>query len=66
MSSARPAVTHTMIERCESCGEETVHNVSLEIREEGSGTNAVASRGPYRISRCRECGDETTQRMNNA
>lgn len=57
----------SMRERCECCGRETEHQVSVQIRTESSRPeNAEFSREPYRVSKCRACGEETTQRMNNA
>ncbi|WP_049970688.1 DUF7835 family putative zinc beta-ribbon protein [Haladaptatus cibarius] len=55
-----------MAERCDSCGNETPHAVSIEIRTENEGAkNSAFSREPYRISTCVVCGDETSQRMND-
>lgn len=56
-----------MTEPCESCGRETAHAVSIELRTESSKSeNAEFSREPYRVTECRSCGTETVTRMNNA
>lgn len=56
-----------MAERCEACGRETQHDVSVTLRVESTKTeNAEYSREPYRVSTCRVCGAERTIRMNNA
>jgi ribosomal protein L40E len=53
-------------EACRSCGRETPHTVSIEIRTESDKPhNTEYSREPYRVSTCRVCGEETTLRMNN-
>jgi ribosomal protein L37E len=54
-------------ERCDRCGDETPHDVRLEIRTESAASeNAVFSREPYRVAACRHCGDKSTLRMNDA
>jgi ribosomal protein L37E len=55
-------------ENCTSCGQQTKHAVTLEIRQEGdSGADDVVySREPYRVTICRRCGTEQGQRMNDA
>ncbi|MEE6209136.1 MULTISPECIES: hypothetical protein [Salarchaeum] len=56
-----------MTELCESCGQETPHEVSIELRTESSKSeNSEFSREPYRVSECRSCGETSSQRMNNA
>jgi len=56
-----------VVERCDSCGTETPHDVRLEIRtESAAGENAAFSREPYRVTACRHCGDESALRMNDA
>jgi hypothetical protein len=56
-----------MSEPCPSCGRDTDHAVSLEIRTEGSNPETARySREPYRITRCLGCGERRSQRMNNA
>ncbi|MFB6123496.1 MAG: hypothetical protein ABEJ78_08560 [Haloferacaceae archaeon] len=55
------------LERCERCGRQTPHTVSIEIRTENPTTsNAAFSREPYRVSVCGICDDETVTRMNDA
>jgi len=55
------------IETCDHCGEDTPHEVAIEIRAESSDPkNAGCSREPYRVATCLHCGDETTIRINNA
>ena len=57
----------TMTERCESCGRETAHDVSIRLHTESDrAKNAEFSREPYRASVCRVCGDEQVLRMNDA
>lgn len=54
-------------EQCETCGQATPHDVSIDILTESSSTeNAEFSREPYRVSECTRCGDSTKTRMNNA
>ena len=54
-------------ERCQHCGHDTRHEITVEIRTESTKSkNAEFSREPYRVSTCRECGSEATTRMNNA
>ncbi len=56
-----------IVELCDNCGQETSHEVSVEIRTESKKQeNAEFSREPYRVSKCQRCGEETSQRMNNA
>lgn len=56
-----------LIEECATCGRETVHFVTVQIRtESGKQQNAEFSREPYRVSECRDCGSEDVIRMNNA
>jgi hypothetical protein len=56
-----------MVEACTTCGRETAHAVSVEIRTESQKTeNAEFSREPYRVATCLVCGGEDTVRMNNA
>lgn len=56
-----------MLEPCSSCGRETPHFVSVQIRTESvKERNAEFSREPYRVSECRICGSEDVLRMNNA
>ncbi|WP_265110079.1 hypothetical protein [Halosolutus halophilus] len=54
-------------ERCDDCGLETLHEVSVQIRTESlKNENAEFSREPYRVAECQRCGNRTSQRMNNA
>ena len=56
-----------MTERCEACGRETRHEVSIRLHTESDRTkNAEYSREPYRVSACQVCGAEQTLRMNDA
>ncbi|NIB99924.1 hypothetical protein [Halobacterium sp. R2-5] len=57
----------SMTEPCESCGRETPHTVTVELRTESAAEeNAEFSREPYRVTTCRECGGRRAQRMNDA
>jgi rRNA maturation protein Nop10 len=54
-------------EVCTSCGRETEHSVSIELRTESlKRENAAYSREPYRVATCSRCGLTTAIRMNNA
>lgn len=54
-------------ERCEGCGEQTPHDVRIEIQTESKKTeNTEFSREPYRVTECIECGQTESKRMNNA
>lgn len=56
-----------MTERCETCGRDTPHDVSIQLRTESrQEENAEFSREPYRVSTCRRCGADRSIRMNNA
>jgi hypothetical protein len=56
-----------VVETCSLCGDETPHDVRVEIRTESTvEENAAFSREPYRIATCRRCGSETELRMNDA
>lgn len=62
-----PAPSDGMTEPCEQCGDETLHDVAVELRTENAETeNARFSREPYRVSECRDCGATRTRRMNDA
>jgi len=55
-----------MTEHCPSCGTDTLHAVSVQIRTESrKEENARFSREPYRVAECQRCGERTCQRMNN-
>ena len=55
-----------VFENCASCGRETPHSVSIEIRKEGASQNQIEySREPYRITVCDRCGKREQLRMNN-
>ena len=56
---------NTMTESCERCGTDTPHEVSIEIRTEGSGENSAFSREPYRVATCATCGHSDATRMND-
>ena len=59
--------TDSMDEHCDDCGNQTRHEVRVELRTESTDPeNAAFSREPYRVSMCRRCGHETSTRMNNA
>ena len=66
--ATKPSTTDDgIVESCQSCGKETVHDVRVEIRTESNKQqNVEFSREPYRVSECAECGAETVQRMNDA
>ena len=56
----------TVVERCDSCGRETDHRVSIELKTESTKReNARYSREPYRMTECLSCGDRSSVRMNN-
>ena len=56
-----------LTERCEDCGLDTLHEVSVQLRtENGNSENARFSREPYRVAECQRCGNRSSQRMNNA
>ena len=56
-----------LTEECDECGQQTPHDVSVEILTESrKRENAEFSREPYRVSECRICGQTSTTRMNNA
>lgn len=57
------------VEPCVGCGEDTEHQVRLQIMEENSGPDDRSrsfSREPYRVSECVVCGEQEILRMNNA
>ncbi|MFQ3285698.1 MAG: hypothetical protein ACI9TI_001826 [Natronomonas sp.] len=67
MSTRLDDVDSGMTERCETCGRDTPHDVSIQLRTESrQEENAEFSREPYRVSTCRRCGAERSIRMNNA
>ncbi|MFC7046863.1 hypothetical protein ACFQH6_16940 [Halobacteriaceae archaeon GCM10025711] len=66
-ASDSPAHLNETFEMCDSCGRDTRHQVSVELRTESTkAKNARFSREPYRITQCQECGSSRSQRMNNA
>lgn len=66
MATQDSAIAQTT-EHCEGCGEETPHDVRIEIQTESSKTeNTEFSREPYRVTECERCGETTNKRMNNA
>ena len=59
-------LTNAVEENCPTCGYETSHTVSIQLRTESTKpNNAEFSRQPYRVSECQICGTETVRRMNN-
>lgn len=57
----------TMVEPCECCDNETVHEVFVHVFVESArAVNVKFSRQPYRVSVCTECGEETLSRMNHS
>nr|WP_227380806.1 hypothetical protein [Haladaptatus halobius] len=53
-------------ESCKICGEETQHQISIElITENEDSDNDEFSREPYRITECQQCGEISKQRMND-
>ena len=65
--ATQPTDPNSVPEPCPDCGEETPHEVRVEIRtESGKTENAEFSREPYRVAVCTVCGTETATRMNNA
>lgn len=66
MASKSPPFSE-LSEDCDSCGTETPHRVSLQLKTESSKTeNAQFSREPYRVAECKVCGSTTKTRMNDA
>ncbi|WP_233745573.1 DUF7835 family putative zinc beta-ribbon protein [Halobacterium bonnevillei] len=66
MASKHPRA-EGMVEFCATCGTETIHDISVELRTENETTeNAQFSREPYRIATCQTCGQTAARRMNNA
>ena len=64
---SQPRRSGDRVEGCQTCGEETPHTVSIEIRTENErAEHSSFSREPYRISVCTVCGEETARRMNDA
>ncbi|MFC6943041.1 hypothetical protein ACFQE8_24295 [Salinirubellus sp. GCM10025818] len=62
-----PTTDRDRLEPCERCGDDTPHEVRIEIRTESTKReNAQFSREPYRIATCVVCGSESVLRMNNA
>jgi hypothetical protein len=56
-----------LTEECDECGQQTPHDVSVEILTESrKRENAEFSREPYRVSECLVCNTTTKLRMNNA
>ena len=54
-------------ELCETCDEETRHEVWIElVTESKKQLNTEFSREPYRVTRCTQCDDQRSKRMNNA
>jgi len=55
-----------MTEYCETCGTDTLHQVSIQMRTESTrGENAAFSREPYRVAECQQCDSRTSTRMND-
>lgn len=53
----------TMVEPCDRCDRETVHEVFVHVFvESADAANPAFSRQPYRVSVCTECGAETLSR----
>lgn len=58
-----------LVESCTGCGEDTEHQVRLQILEENNSPDRESrsfSREPYRVSKCAVCGETERVRMNNA
>ena len=65
--ASKTSPSNEMSEECDSCGRETQHSVSVELRTESQKQeNAEFSREPYRVTTCRACGETRSLRMNNA
>lgn len=63
--AAHSAADGDRLEPCERCGDETPHEVRIEIRTESAvPENAEFSREPYRVATCVACGYESAIRMN--
>lgn len=66
MATQNSAFTQTT-EQCEDCGEQTPHDVRIEIQTESTKSeNTEFSREPYRVTECMKCGGTHSKRMNNA
>jgi hypothetical protein len=66
MATQNSASTET-VEPCEECGEQTPHDVRIEIQTESTKSeNTEFSREPYRVTECTRCGATRDKRMNNA
>ena len=63
----KPKPISESTEWCETCDEETRHEVWIElVTESRKRSNAEFSREPYRVTRCTRCDDQRSKRMNNA
>jgi len=66
--ATRPMGT-TRQEHCQSCGRDTPHDVSIELRAETDDETAATaefSREPYRVATCQRCEASHALRMNDA
>ena len=53
-------------EECAACGQETVHDVRVELRTESpDAVPASFSNHPFRITECRVCGHTEEVRLNH-
>jgi len=53
-------------ENCPTCGRETAHSVSIELRHERIvGGHTKYAREPYRVSVCEGCGETEWLRMSD-
>lgn len=60
------AMPERLFENCPTCGRETAHSVSIELRHERpEGSQMKYSREPYRVSVCDSCGTTERLRMND-
>lgn len=52
------------LEYCHECDIETIHRVSIELKEErDTGPNVAYSREPYRVTECERCHTKRSERM---
>lgn len=63
MSSQEQAL-RPILERCEGCGMETPHDVSIEfVVESKRERTAKHARRPYRVTECERCGERRSERV---
>lgn len=50
-------------ENCESCGGESIHEVSVEFTASGGADAKTHGNAPFRVARCLSCKNERRQRV---